>query len=184
MDDSGKTITALDYLTQQQLEFDTEAWLYQVIGGYQGLPEEERQYFDIDVTGKPHPVYSGNFIIEDVELGLRQMMSNIRYINLTEVEPELLLPILNKPSTRTHLMPHDEFGLASVTSWVDSKSEVDAQKGCRVRAILVEGNLAGWCGIQLEQGKYELAIVLEDNYWGIGKNVFFGTINMGKRVQS
>ena len=69
--DSGKRLTALDYLQQQQLEFDPEAWIYQVIGGYQGLSAEEQEYFAIDTTGQPHPIYSGNFIVQDVELGLR-----------------------------------------------------------------------------------------------------------------
>jgi ribosomal protein L31 len=45
--------------------------LYQVIGGYQGLSMEEQDYFAIDTTGEPHPIYTGNYIITDVELGLR-----------------------------------------------------------------------------------------------------------------
>lgn len=69
--DSGKRVTALDYFEQQQLTFDPEAWIYQVIGGYQGLTSEEQAYFAIDTSGEPHPVYNGNFIIRDVELGLR-----------------------------------------------------------------------------------------------------------------
>ncbi|MCC2618135.1 phosphoenolpyruvate carboxylase [Aestuariibacter halophilus] len=69
--DTGQRMTALDYHTQHSLEFDPEAWLYQVIGGYQGLSEEEQAYFAIDTSGEPHPIYSGNYIIRDVELGLR-----------------------------------------------------------------------------------------------------------------
>ncbi|QJR79853.1 phosphoenolpyruvate carboxylase [Alteromonas pelagimontana] len=69
--ESGKRITALEYLHARDLDFDAEAWLYQVIGGYHGLTLEEQTYFAIDTTGQPHPQYTGNFIIEDVELGLR-----------------------------------------------------------------------------------------------------------------
>lgn len=68
--DSGKTITALEYLQQQQLECDPEAWLYQVIGEYQALPLEEQQYFALDYDDKKHPLFD-NRIIQDVELGLR-----------------------------------------------------------------------------------------------------------------
>ncbi|MCW8091451.1 phosphoenolpyruvate carboxylase [Alteromonas sp. ASW11-130] len=68
---TGKRITALEYLTENDLDFDAEAWIYQVIGGYQGLTLEEQTYFAIDTTGDSHPIYSGNYIIEDVELGLR-----------------------------------------------------------------------------------------------------------------
>ncbi len=69
--DSGKATTALEYYQQQNLEFDSEAWLYQVIGGYQGLSVDEQSCFAIEQTGEPHPLYSGNYIIRDVELGLR-----------------------------------------------------------------------------------------------------------------
>lgn len=69
--DSGKTMTALEYLNEQQLEFDSEAWLYQVIGGYQALNDEEQECFAIEPSGEAHPIYSGNYIITDVELGLR-----------------------------------------------------------------------------------------------------------------
>ena len=71
MIDTGKRLTALDYHQQQSLDFDTEVWIYQVIGGYQGLTTEEQSYFAIDLSGEPHPIYNGNYIITDVELGLR-----------------------------------------------------------------------------------------------------------------
>ncbi|GAA0855976.1 phosphoenolpyruvate carboxylase [Aliiglaciecola litoralis] len=69
--DTGERLTALEYYQQQQLEFDPEAWLYQVIGGYQGLTTEEQSYFAIEPSGMPDPVFTGNFVITDVELGLR-----------------------------------------------------------------------------------------------------------------
>ncbi|MCG9720993.1 phosphoenolpyruvate carboxylase [Shewanella sp. Isolate7] len=68
--DSGVNQSALDYLRQKQMDWDPESWLYQVICGYEGLPEEHRRYFELEPIGERHPVYSGNFIIRDVELGL------------------------------------------------------------------------------------------------------------------
>ena len=69
--ETGNRVTALDYLVEKALPFDAEAWVYQVIGGYQALSIEEQTYFAIDTTGHNHPIYDGNFIIENVELGLR-----------------------------------------------------------------------------------------------------------------
>lgn len=69
--DTAQYLTALDYHQQQELEFDTESWLYQVIGGYEGLPKEEQEYFALEAEGEAHPVYNGNFIIKDIRLGLR-----------------------------------------------------------------------------------------------------------------
>ncbi len=69
--ESGNTLRAVDYLTDKQLAFDAESWIYQVIGGYEGLAEEYKQYFSLEPIGEPHPVFSGNLIISDVEVGLR-----------------------------------------------------------------------------------------------------------------
>lgn len=69
--DSSQRITALSYHRDKELPFDQEAWLYQVIGGFQGLPEQERQYFAMETLDQPHPIYSGNVVIHDVEIGLR-----------------------------------------------------------------------------------------------------------------
>ncbi|KMT64000.1 hypothetical protein [Catenovulum maritimum] len=66
--DSGKRLSALDYYQANKLEYDTEVWLYQVIGGFEGLPEADKAYFEIEKSLKDHPIYSGNKIIEDVEL--------------------------------------------------------------------------------------------------------------------
>ncbi|QFU21388.1 phosphoenolpyruvate carboxylase [Shewanella eurypsychrophilus] len=68
--DSGKSQSALEYLDEQALDWDRESWLYQVICGYEGLPEEHRQYFELESIGEPDPVYTGNFVIRDVELWL------------------------------------------------------------------------------------------------------------------
>ncbi|MDU0114841.1 phosphoenolpyruvate carboxylase [Psychrosphaera aquimarina] len=69
--DSGQNTRALDYYNNHNLTFDQEVWIYQVLGAFQGLPDSERQYFDIDLEGVPHQVFDGNFIIQDIELGLR-----------------------------------------------------------------------------------------------------------------
>ena len=68
--DSGRPISALAWRAQQELPWDAESWLYQVIGGYEGLPEEQKRHFELDPIGEPHPVYSGNFIVRDVRLWL------------------------------------------------------------------------------------------------------------------
>ena len=99
-------------------------------------------------------------------------MMKIDYIKFTDIKPEDFLPVLNNDKLRLHLMAHDRFTLDSLVDWMDAKLLVDSQPGCKVRGILCEGELAGWCAIQLEAGKYELAMIIHDSYWGVGKNVF------------
>ena len=99
-------------------------------------------------------------------------MNTIKYLPFNDVNPDDFLTFLNKQKTREHLIEHDLFDLNSVKTWMDSKKDVDNTPGCKVRAIICNNLSAGWCGIQLEEGKYEIAIVIDEQFWGLGKTVF------------
>lgn len=99
-------------------------------------------------------------------------MSTIEYVKFEEVDPTEFVFLLNKEKLRKHLVDHELFDVELAKSWMAGKMEVDASSGCKVRAVLVNSDLAGWCGIQLEDGKYEIAIVIDESYWGIGVKIF------------
>ncbi|WP_051358124.1 GNAT family N-acetyltransferase [Rubidibacter lacunae] len=62
--------------------------------------------------------------------------------------------------------------METVKAWIETKIEADSSPGCKVRAVVVNQQLAGWCGIQLEGEKYEIAIVIDNSYWGLGRKIF------------
>ena len=97
---------------------------------------------------------------------------SVEYSQLGELDQHALLAMLNKDRIRTHLVQHDLFTEATLAAWVAEKQAVDAAPGCRVRGICVNGAVAGWCGIQFENDAYELAIVLDESFWGVGIAVF------------
>ena len=99
-------------------------------------------------------------------------MAFLEYKPLDQISAEEFIPLLNDARIRRHLMPHQPFDLEMVTSWIHAKLDVDATPGCRVRAVVADERLAGWCGIQWEDGNHEIAIVLEHRSWGLGKQVF------------
>ena len=99
-------------------------------------------------------------------------MRIVEYLRFDEIDADDFLPILNKQKIRHHLIEHELFNADSVRAWMDSKLAVDLSPGCKVRAVVVDKQLAGWCGIQLEHGQYEIAIVIDDSFWGVGKTVF------------
>lgn len=109
-------------------------------------------------------------------------MFRLKYVKLNEIEPEDLIPLLNKEATRAHLIDHELFDLKAVKDWIQSKVEMDSKPGCRVRAIMVGRQLAGWCGIQFEEGNYEMAVVIDDSYWGLGRRVFRDTMAWAKEL--
>ena len=69
--DSGQPKTALTYYEEKALAFDREVWMYQVIGGYQALADQEKQFFALDPHGENDKTFTGNFYINDITLGLR-----------------------------------------------------------------------------------------------------------------
>jgi hypothetical protein len=103
---------------------------------------------------------------------LEDDMNCIEYVKLNDVNPAEFLPLLNKQKIREHLVDHPLFDAGTVKTWLDEKIDVDCAQGCKVRAIIVDKQLAGWCGIQPENEKYEIAVVLDDGYWGLGRTIF------------
>lgn len=109
-------------------------------------------------------------------------MSSIEYLHLSEIDPADFLPLLNKASTREHLIKHELFTVAKVEDWIKAKLAEDNKEGCKVRAIILDHQLVGWCGIQSDDGAYEMAVVIEDRFWGLGKTVFADVMNWAKAL--
>lgn len=99
-------------------------------------------------------------------------MNNIAFRQFAEVSAEAMASLLNEDSLRTHLIEHPYFDAETVQAWMDEKTAVDAEAGCRIRAVMVGGELAGWCGIQPDDEGVELAVVISQRYWGAGVAVF------------
>ena len=85
-------------------------------------------------------------------------MSGVEYIAFQELNRSQLLDVVNKERVRKHLVSHDAFDEATLEAWIASKVDVDMTAGCKVRGIKVDGDVAGWCGIQYENGGNELAL--------------------------
>ena len=109
-------------------------------------------------------------------------MKQIEYINFKDVTPKDFIPILNKQRVREHLVDHPLFDENAVKEWLKNKIMVDSSQGCKVRAIVIDKQLAGWCGIQLEDNKYEIAVVIDDNYWGSGRQIFVDIMTWAKEL--
>lgn len=99
-------------------------------------------------------------------------MKDIEYTSLQDLDQSELLSVLNTEKIRKHLVAHNQFSEESLAIWVADKMTVNSTKGCKVRGIRLNGRVAGWCGIQFENESYELAIVLNEEFWGIGTSVF------------
>lgn len=99
-------------------------------------------------------------------------MSKIEFLSFNQVNPDDFLPIVNEQALRKHLIDHPVFDSVSIREWIREKSQSESIPGCRVRAILIDGTLAGWCGIQPDDNGFEIAIVIAREFWGVGISIF------------
>jgi len=99
-------------------------------------------------------------------------MNNIEYLALEHMEPNKLMTIVNEDSVRTHLVHHPYFDANSIQTWLNDKMRIDALPGCKVRGVAINGDLAGWCGIQPDDNGVEIAIVISKKFWGSGIAIF------------
>ena len=106
----------------------------------------------------------------------------LTYVSFDKVNPDDFKTLLNKQKIREHLSEHDLFDSNTIKSWIQNKIKEDQTSGCKVRGIISGNTFAGWCGIQCEDGKYEIAIVLDAEHWGIGKKVFKDIMGWAKEL--
>lgn len=99
-------------------------------------------------------------------------MSEIEYVTFDQVYPDDFLPVLNDEVLRLHLIAHCYFDSVSIREWMDGKLQSESISGCRVRAVYIDGVLAGWCGIQPDDNGFEIAIVISQKFWGFGISIF------------
>lgn len=99
-------------------------------------------------------------------------MPSFSFPSLSEISATALMEILNEDSIRSHLIDHPPFDEQSIAAWVADKDAADRSPGCRVRAVLIDGELAGWMGIQPDVDGHELAIVITQRFWGLGISLF------------
>ncbi|MCH7350083.1 GNAT family N-acetyltransferase [Aeromonas sp. MR7] len=96
----------------------------------------------------------------------------VQFKHFDDVTAQDFLPLLNDATIRKHLIDHPRFDLPRVGCWMDDKMRINQQPRCRVRAVLIHGQLAGWCGIQPDEDGVELAIVIDQAHWGAGIAIF------------
>lgn len=107
-------------------------------------------------------------------------MNSLKYVDFKDIEPSVLIGVLNSEKVREHLIPHPLFDEASIKKWVTEKIEIDSMEGCYVRVIFIDGTPAGWCGIQKEKDDYEIAVILADKFKGNGLKIFRHLIDKAK----
>lgn len=100
-------------------------------------------------------------------------MQDIEFKRLTEVKKSELITLMNDPLVRRQMpLLTYQFNESICDQFIKAKEKLWVEYGYGPWAFIVNGNFAGWGGLQPEKGEADLAIVLHPNYWGIGKVIY------------
>lgn len=93
-------------------------------------------------------------------------------VRLTDVPLEALVRLLNEPRNARHMpLTGERFTEKSAADWVSAKDGQWSQNGYGPWAVLLNGEVAGWGGFQLEENGADFALVLDPRYWGHGAEI-------------
>ncbi|MEM9078181.1 MAG: GNAT family N-acetyltransferase [Bacteroidota bacterium] len=98
---------------------------------------------------------------------------DIVFANLSEIEKSKIIDLMNNPLVRRQMpLLKGEFNQTDCEKFVASKEDMWKEHGYGPWAFVVNGQFAGWGGIQPDDGEADLALVLHPDYWGMGKDVY------------
>jgi RimJ/RimL family protein N-acetyltransferase len=93
----------------------------------------------------------------------------LEFKRLTEADPIDIVVLMNHPRVREHMpLTQDDFAEADAQAFVQGKERLWQEHGFGPWAFFIDGQFAGWGGVQPEEGEADLALVLHPNFWGAG----------------
>lgn len=98
---------------------------------------------------------------------------NIEFKRLTEVKKSEIIELMNNQLVRRQMpLLRDGFSEKDCDKFIATKEQLWTEHGYGPWAFVINGQFAGWGGLQPDNGEADLALVLHPNYWGIGKVLY------------
>ncbi len=100
-------------------------------------------------------------------------MNEIRLVHLYEVKEEQIIDLMNNEMVGKQLpLLGDCFSVENCRSFLKAKKQLWDEHGFGPWAFLINGDFAGWGGLQPEHGEADFALILHPGFWGWGRKIF------------
>ncbi|MEQ9592020.1 MAG: hypothetical protein RLN86_05445, partial [Cyclobacteriaceae bacterium] len=97
----------------------------------------------------------------------------ISFKRLTEIKRSEIMELMNNQLVRREMpLLAGDFTQSDCDKFIAAKESMWREHGYGPWAFIVNGQFAGWGGLQPEDGEADLALVLHPKYWGIGKVLY------------
>jgi RimJ/RimL family protein N-acetyltransferase len=95
------------------------------------------------------------------------------FTRLGEIDKSAIIELMNHPLVRRHLpLARGEFGPAECERFLAAKERLWNEDGYGPWAFIVDGEFAGWGGIQREGDDADVGLVLHPKHWGLGRTLY------------
>jgi RimJ/RimL family protein N-acetyltransferase len=97
----------------------------------------------------------------------------IAFAPLSSIDAEELRALLSDPQVIRHMPLADPETMSpdEIRDWVAGKKAITQQHGFGPRAILLDGDFAGWGGIEPDGDGASISLVLFLAFWGRGREI-------------
>lgn len=98
---------------------------------------------------------------------------DIQLVSLWDVDRRKLIDLMNNDQVRAQLpLLTDFFTEGSCTAFLEAKQQLWDEHGYGPWGLMINGEFAGWGGLQPESGEVDFALVLHPDFWGYGHSIF------------
>jgi [ribosomal protein S5]-alanine N-acetyltransferase len=99
--------------------------------------------------------------------------ATIVFTRLTEVDRAAIIALMNHPLVRRHMpLARGAFGPAECDAFVAGKERHWEEHGYGPWAFIIDGEFAGWGGVQSQGGEADVGLVLHPAHWGAGRVLY------------
>ena len=99
--------------------------------------------------------------------------ADIVFKRLGEVEKAAIIELMNDTEVRRHMpLARGGFGPVECDEFVAAKERIWDEHGYGPWAFIIDGEFAGWGGLQPEGDDVDVGLVLHQKYWGAGKVLY------------
>ena len=97
----------------------------------------------------------------------------IAFTRLNEVDPGVIIELVNDPAVRRHLpLARGHFGPSECEKFVADKERIWEEHGYGPWAFVIDDEFIGWGGLQPEGDDVDAGLVLRPSYWGAGRVLY------------
>lgn len=100
-------------------------------------------------------------------------MDEIKFVHLGEINEEKIINLMNNElvGQQMPLLAHG-FSVEQCRAFLQAKKQLWDEHGFGPWAFVINGEFAGWGGLQPEHGDADFALVLHPDFWGWGRKIF------------